>query len=142
MAWQKFRRFSTKKAQLQGVTDYVIPKSKFKNINLYIDNIKFDSKLEAQFYSWYIKPLVELKVLIDLACHKRFQLHTLDGSHLCYYEVDFVFYDKSVQKLKAIEVKGFETPEWKLKAKLFKTEHKDYTYEVWYYKDVMKFKPR
>ena len=78
-----------------------------------VDNIKFSSKLERNYYE-------KLKILQKSGEVIGFFMQTplhLPGK-IKYVMDFFVFYSDGT--CEAIEVKGFETPEWKMKAKLVK----------------------
>jgi hypothetical protein len=48
----------------------------------------------------------------------------VNGEHICNYYIDFIItHNDGIQEY--VEVKGIETPEWKLKWKLFQALYKD-----------------
>jgi hypothetical protein len=53
----------------------------------------------------------------------------VNGQKVCDYTIDFVEYDKKGNVMYT-EIKGFETPEWRLKWKLFDALHPDWEKQV------------
>ena len=89
---------------------------KFQNHLVVLDHQTFDSLREAQKYSqrcW----LAAQKVIFDLAVHQSFEL-IVNGQKICKYESDFS-YTYNGQSI-VEDVKGVETPAFKIKAKLFR----------------------
>jgi len=58
-----------------------------------------------------------------------FNLHGVDGSPITRHKVDFLVQKKDGSQ-EVHEYKGVETPEWKLKKKLFEAEYKNIKYVV------------
>lgn len=109
--------------------------SKYKNKKTIIDDIKFDSRKEAERYL-LLKHRLEEGEIENLELQKKFELipkqeyHKPDGTiekyRACHYIADF-FYIENGQKV-VEDVKGYscykkgfttETPEFKIKRKLF-----------------------
>ena len=99
-----------------------MPRHQFKKRNKYgakktiVDGIKFDSQKEARYY-------VELKLRKRagevVGFLRQTSLHLTGGS---VYRMDFlVFYSDGT--CKGIEVKGFETPVWKIKKGLIAVDY-------------------
>jgi hypothetical protein len=89
-----------------------------------VDGIRFDSTLEAEYYV-YLKALEKAKVIAKLELQVKCELlpaqkHPVTGKHIraITYIADFrvTYPDGSVEYL---DTKGYEKPEFKLKAKLF-----------------------
>jgi len=88
------------------------PKHKFSATRTTKDNVSFASKLEADYYD-KLKLLKKVgKVLFFL---RQVPLHLGDGKSK--YVVDFVEF-WSNGEVRFVDVKGFETAEFKLKKKL------------------------
>ena len=88
-----------------------------------VDGIKFDSKKEAAYYA-------ELKLRKRagevVGFLRQVPLHLACGT---VYRMDFlVFYSDGT--CKGIEVKGYETPEWKIKKKMVDNEYPWFELEV------------
>jgi len=92
-----------------------------------VDNYKFDSQLEAEYYSMLKERKLE-GTIKDLLIHPSYTLQdkfTKNGKNYrkIYYSADFAFYDVALDKYRVIDVKGFETPVFKLKQKLFEYKY-------------------
>lgn len=94
-----------------------------------VDGIRFDSTLEAEYYV-YLKALKRAGVISKLELQVKCELlpaqkHPLTGKHIraITYIADFrvTYPDGSVEYL---DTKGYEKPEFKLKAKLFIAKYK------------------
>jgi hypothetical protein len=94
-------------------------KSKFKNIRIEIDGIRFASKKEGRYYS-------ELKIretageVGGVELQRRFALLGQDGTLICVYVADFCFWDHVADRFRCIDVKGVETDVFKIKRRLMK----------------------
>lgn len=110
-------------------------KSKYNNQKTYVDNIKFDSKKEADRYL-YLKSQQEQGNISNLELQKKFELipkqeyKRLDGSiekiRPCHYVADFSYIEQGIQVVE--DIKGFsfnknnfstQTEAFKIKRKLF-----------------------
>lgn len=94
-----------------------------------VGGIRFDSTLEAEYYV-YLKALEKAGVISKLELQVKCELlpaqkHPLTGKHIraINYFADFrvTYPDGSIEYL---DTKGFEKPEFKLKAKLFIDKYK------------------
>lgn len=94
-----------------------------------VDGIRFDSTLEAEYYV-YLKALKRAGVISKLELQVKCELlpaqkHPLTGKHIraITYIADFrvTYPDGMVEYL---DTKGYEKPEFKLKAKLFIAKYK------------------
>ncbi len=84
----------------------------------YLDGIYFDSQAEMERYG-ELRILKMAKVIEDFKVHPKYQI-----SPRKYYEADFeVKYSDG--HIEVEDVKGFETPEFKLKADLFREKYPD-----------------
>lgn len=91
--------------------------SKYRNIPTEIDNITFASKAEAFRYA-ELKLLQHAGIISDLELQPNFRLK-VEGELVCTYRGDFSYRDK--RGLLVVEdVKGVQTPLFRLKAKLFR----------------------
>lgn len=84
----------------------------------YLDGIYFDSQAEMERYGELL--ILKLaKVIKDFRIHPRYKI-----SQNKYYEADFeVIYPDG--HIEVEDVKGYETPEFKLKADLFREKYPD-----------------
>lgn len=92
-------------------------RNKYHAQKVEIDNIKFDSKAEGERY-------LELKLLLadgsinDLDIHPAFPL-VVNEQRVCNYIADFRYHDNVLNRWVIEDVKGFKTPVYRLKKKLF-----------------------
>jgi len=90
------------------------PKGKYGAKRVDHAGMSFASKLESRVYD--VLKLRERAGEIDfIQSQQTVRLYAGIG-----YRVDFVIRDKKSEQLVWVEAKGFETPEWKLKLKLWK----------------------
>jgi hypothetical protein len=95
-------------------------RSKYRNVKVVVDGIRFDSKREAAYYN----NLVLCKrtgAIKDLQLQVPFVL-SVNGHKICTYRADFVV-DWSNGKTEVIDVKGVKTKEYLLKKKLMFAVH-------------------
>lgn len=95
--------------------------NKYKNKKVVIDNILFDSKKEASYYT-YLKLLEKAGKITDLELQKKFVLQPsfkLNGKTYrgVTYIADFVY--KENGQVHVIDTKGYRTEVYKIKKKLF-----------------------
>lgn len=96
---------------------------KFKAVKTQVNGIKFPSKLEARYYQ-HLQQLQLLGFVIGFMM--QVPLHFKCGT---IYKLDFlVFYDDG--SARAIDVKGFETPAFKIKKKMLEQEYPWLDFEV------------
>jgi hypothetical protein len=104
-------------------------KSKYRSKKVVIDNHKFDSKKEANYY-------LQLKLLLDagkieaLDLQPKFLLQPAFTKHgktyrKIEYIADFSYYENGKRVI--VDVKGFKTETYKLKKKLFEFKFKELT---------------
>jgi hypothetical protein len=113
--------------------------SKYGAIKTTIDDLQFDSKTEGQYYI-HLKEQQEEGKIVAFNLQPRFLLQDSfkkDGKHFrkIEYVADFevIHRDGSVE---IVDVKGFETPDFKIKRKLFE---KKYPYRLSLVKYVKKY---
>ena len=110
---------------------YPVKTNKYHNKKVVIDNITFDSKLEATRYKEL--RLLEKKGLIkDLVLQPSFDLiPTFKKGNKTYrktqYIADFSYYDNELNKTIVEDTKGFKTDVYILKKKLFEYLNQDLT---------------
>lgn len=96
---------------------------KYKNQKYIVDGVLFDSKKEAS--RWYeLAMLSRAGEITQLQRQKPFELiPTRNYSGVCVrgckYIADFYYYDKQLKSYVAEDTKGFATPEYKVKKKIF-----------------------
>lgn len=100
--------------------------NKYKNKKTMIDNILFDSKKEANYYT-LLKMLEKANKISDLELQKKFILQghfKLNGKTIraITYIADFVFKDDK-GNLHVIDTKGYRTDVYKIKKKLFEKKY-------------------
>lgn len=94
------------------------PRSKYGNVVTERDGIKFHSAKEARRYG-ELKLLERAGEVYGLRLQPRFPLE-VNGKLICTYVGDFEYSPKDIKDRPIVEdAKGFRTPEYKLKAKLF-----------------------
>lgn len=96
--------------------------SKYKNKKVVVDNILFDSKKEANYYT-KLKILKDAGKILDLELQKKFVLQPtfkLNGKtyRAITYIADFVYKDQEGQT-HVVDTKGYRTQVYKIKKKLF-----------------------
>lgn len=95
-------------------------KSKYGNVKVMLDGIAFDSKAEAKYYS-NLKIRERAGEVGGVELQRSFAILGPKGELVCTYRSDFCFIDHSQDgRFRCVDVKGFETPEFKLKRKLMK----------------------
>jgi len=95
-----------------------------------VDGIKFDSKMESDFYLW-LKQLKEEGKIIDFTLQPKFELQASFRKRgilfrKIEYRADFMVTQIDDAQV-IIDVKGVETADFKIKRKLFE---KKYPYEL------------
>lgn len=105
--------------------------AKYHNKKIVIDNITFDSKLEAQRYT-ELKLLQRNGLIKDLQLQPSYELiPTFKKNKKTYrkacYIADFSYYDTELNKTIVEDTKGFKTDVYLLKKKLFEYIYKDLT---------------
>lgn len=95
--------------------------NKYKNKKVVMDNILFDSKKEANYYT-YLKLLEKAGKIKNLELQKKFILQdkfNLNGKtyRAITYVADFVYEEKG--QTHVVDTKGYRTEVYKIKKKLF-----------------------
>jgi hypothetical protein len=94
-------------------------RSKYKNIPVVIDGIKFPSKLEGRRYSQLLL-LQRAHVINNLECQPAIPI-TINGIKICVVKGDFSYFENGKRVFE--DTKGFHTPISKLKMKMVKAMH-------------------
>ena len=94
--------------------------SKYKNVKVKLDGITFDSKKESVHYA-YLKSLEKRGIITDLQLQTKLDFK-IDGKKIFTYKPDFEYNDEFGHHI--IDVKGIQTPVFKLKKKLIEAQHK------------------
>lgn len=94
---------------------------KYRNVPTTVDGIRFASKAEAKRYQ-ELKLLERAGEVSDLVLQRRFQLTTGEGIKIAVYVCDFDYLDADGNRVTE-DVKGIETPAFKIKAKLFEAQY-------------------
>lgn len=94
--------------------------SKYKNIKVKLDGIAFDSKKEAVHYA-YLKSLEKRGIITDLKLQTKLDFK-IDGKRIFTYKPDFEYNDEFGHHI--VDVKGVQTPVFKLKKKLIEAQYK------------------
>ena len=91
---------------------------KYRNRKTLADGVVFDSKREAD--RWLVLRAMERDGLVrDLRRQVRVPL-VVAGVRVCVWVADFVYHDTASGRTEYEDVKGYRTPAYRLKAKLFR----------------------
>ena len=99
-------------------------KNKYKNKEIIIDGIKFQSIKEGKRYT-ELKLLKKAGLIKELELQKVFEIQPKyinnKGEHIrsITYKADFFYYDKEKEQYIVEDTKGFKTDTYKLKKKIF-----------------------
>lgn len=111
--------------------------SKYKNIKVMVDGIKFDSKAEARRYA-ELKLMEDTGHIKELKLQPKFELQPKykNSKGQCIraitYKADFSYIEthSEVGKLIVEDVKGVETKEFKLKKKMLEYKFPDIDFRI------------
>lgn len=101
--------------------------NKYKAVRTKIDGITFASKKEAEYYQYFKKLLLD-GVIKDLKLQEKF-VCTVKGVKICTYIADFTCRDGH-GKYRVFDVKGVQTPVFRLKKKLVEALYPDIVIEL------------
>lgn len=107
--------------------------SKYNNKKTIVDNIKFDSKAEANRYI-ELKLLEKSAKISDLELQPKFELQEKyinnkgEKIRAITYKADFRYLEGN--KIVVEDVKGVETKEFKIKRKLFENKYRDIVFRI------------
>ena len=93
--------------------------TKYKSIKTTVDGITFASKREAHYYLIY-KRFLEVGAIKDLQLQPKFPF-IYNGKKMFTYIADFSYVDEFGTHI--IDVKGVETPIFRLKKKLIEAQY-------------------
>ena len=93
--------------------------SKFRNIRVEVDGIKFDSKREARRYG-DLKLLQMGKVISDLECQPKIPL-MVNGKKIGHYIGDFRYVENGQTIIEDVKSQITKTPIYRLKKKILET---------------------
>lgn len=94
-------------------------RSKYGSVPTTVDGIRFHSIGEANRYRG-LKLLEKSGAITDLKLQHPFALEVF-GHRICTYKADFTYFENG--RFVVEDYKGYETAEFKLKAKLFEALH-------------------
>lgn len=106
--------------------------NKYKNTKIVVDNIKFDSNLEATRYK-ELKLLERAGTITDLELQPRFLLQdSFKKNGRTFRKIEYVADFKYIENGKTIveDVKGLQTDVFKLKHKIFEKVYPDLTLKI------------
>lgn len=91
--------------------------TKYRAKRTEIDGHTFASKAEAKRYG-ELKLMLRANEIEDLRVHPRYPLK-IGAAHICDYVADFSYIDRRTGDVVTEDVKGFKTPVYRLKRKIF-----------------------
>ena len=94
-------------------------RSKYRSKAVVVDGVRYASKREAKVCLDLIQ-LEKAGKIGGLEFQKRFPLLGPKGEVICTYVADACFWDHEKDRLRVIDVKGFETEIFKLKRKMMR----------------------
>lgn len=94
-------------------------RSKYGNKKTVLDGIRFDSKAEAAYYA-QLKMREKAGEVTAVELQRPFPLLSPTGELMATYKADFAFWDNREGRFRVIDVKGFETKEFRLKRKMMR----------------------
>jgi len=98
---------------------YPFKKSKYYAVKTVVDGITFHSKKEAKRYQ-ELRLLEQAGVIANLELQETFALE-VSGVLVCKYRADFSYVENDAKVVE--DVKGFKTPEYKMKRLLMWAIH-------------------
>jgi|SRR3990172_2726379 len=101
-------------------------RSKYNSKTKTVEGRTFHSIREANRYQ-ELRLMERAGAIRDLCCQVRFRL-TAHGKPICVFVADFTYYEDG--QLVVEDAKGFRTPTYRLKAKLFAAEYRREIREV------------
>lgn len=107
---------------------------KFGNKQTVVNGIKFSSRLESDRYEqlmWLLKAgeISDLWLQVELQVnHGRIDPETGEKIRSTNYVADFMYTDKAQHKIIIEDTKGMETPEFRLKWNLAKSQYPEYEF--------------
>jgi len=105
-----------------GGVHMAVRRPKYRNRKTVVDGLVFDSAKEARVYQ-ELRVRERLREIEQLTCQVTFPLHGRDGTKTCHYRADFTYVVKATGEFVTVDVKGYKTPMYTLKSKLFRSEY-------------------
>lgn len=96
-------------------------KNKYRSRKVSMGGISFDSKKEARQWGLLVQ-MQALGRIRDLRRQVTYRLE-VNGTLICSYRADFVYFDCEENREVVADAKGMKTPEYKLKKKMMKAIH-------------------
>lgn len=102
--------------------------SKYHSIKMSVDGVEFDSKKECERYIKLCE-MMNAGLIDELECQVTFELipkmKDAFGKTVrpCTYRADFVYRDNETGKTIVEDVKGYKTPDYRIKKKLMLQVH-------------------
>ena len=93
--------------------------NKYKAQQTTLDGITFASKAEARYYA-QLKRREKAGEVGGVECQRPFMILGPKGELITTYKADFAFWDFKEDRFRVIDVKGVETPVFRLKRKMVK----------------------
>jgi uncharacterized protein DUF1064 len=93
--------------------------NKYGAIKVKADGFVFDSKMEYAHYCGLKLRRTAGEIVGEIKVHPKFPL-VVCGVKICTFISDFEYYDAKIKDTVIDEVKGFVTPSFRIKIKLFK----------------------
>lgn len=109
--------------------------NKYNARSTVVDGVRFDSVAEARYYR-ILKSKEERGDIVDLELQPTYTLLDdfvdRDGNSIkgISYRADFCYRDLTTNENVVVDVKGVETPVFKIKAKLFKSNYKSLRLDI------------
>lgn len=122
----------------RGIGSRRTHRGKFGAIRTKVHGISFASKAEARRYL-ALKKLEESRIIWNLELQPRYELN-VNNHHVCTYIADFSFRAKGIDATIVEDVKGIETPVFRLKAKLFRILYPELAFFLVKNGKVMRYK--
>jgi hypothetical protein len=107
--------------QWKGLKSKPTRNGKFGAIKVAVDGIKFDSKLEAEYYG-HLKKRIAAKEISDLQFHPAFPI-VIGKRKICVVKLDFQYIDHLTGYIRYIDCKGMDTAISRLKRKMVQASY-------------------
>lgn len=101
--------------------------NKYNNKTAYAGSIKFHSIKERDHYL-YLKDLEKKGLIYCLELQPVYELK-INGVKICKYIADFTYKVMATHDRKVVDVKGYKTAIYKLKAKMFRAIYPEFIFE-------------
>ena len=112
----------------RGTFKYKPRRNKYRAIKTRVDNIVFDSMLEASHYE-ELKLLQAAKEISDLVLQHELTL-AVNNKQVCIYIADYFYFDIKEKKWVVSDAKGMLTDVFKIKWKLCQAIYPEFIYEI------------